>query len=440
MKRRLPVRRHGLTIKLILIYIGMIFLGVVLVSMASRHAYRDNFENTFKPHLRLYVEYIRTDLGDPPQLERARALTQKIPVQIYYRDANSQWSTDGRQAPRLGDIDFWDHHKRRKRLVKFGELDDQEVAVLETPEHTLFFVAPHDDDDFSAVKLLPPLIVVLVFIALYYLTQRLFAPLHKVRRAVNAFGKGDMQSRVNIRRRDELGDVANSFNEMADRIEQMLESKRQLLLAISHELRSPLTRARVATAMLADDDQRGEIESELSEMEALIAELLETERLNADHQALRREEIDLVDLVNRVLEDSDGHVDMSAPDALEISVDPARLRLVIKNLLDNARKYTPKGNAAPEIAITSDETAARIQVKDHGEGISGEHLAHISEPFYRVDPARQRATGGYGLGLYLCRVIIEAHGGQLHVESSLGVGTQVVCTLPLSLESPTKDR
>jgi len=103
---------------------------------------------------------------------------------------------------------------------------------------------------------------------------------------------------------------------------------------------------------------------------------------------------------------------------------------VVKNLLHNALKYTPAGCAPPELSASRSDTTIEITVRDHGDGIAEEHLAHISEPFYRVDPARRRATGGYGLGLYLSRMVVEAHAGTLRIESVHGDGTRVTVSLP----------
>jgi signal transduction histidine kinase len=117
-------------------------------------------------------------------------------------------------------------------------------------------------------------------------------------------------------------------------------------------------------------------------------------------------------------------------DNLSMDLDAVRIRLLIKNLLDNALRHTPA--SAPPVQISSRiaDWIWRVSVKDHGEGIHQEHLPHLTEPFYRVAKARQRETGGYGLGLYLCRVIVEAHGGSLDIRSKPGEGTQVNFSLP----------
>ena len=119
----------------------------------------------------------------------------------------------------------------------------------------------------------------------------------------------------------------------------------------------------------------------------------------------------------------------SIPIAME--VDGPRIMLLLKNLLENALRHTPDGAKPPEIKLEQQGDTVIITVKDSGKGIVPEHIPHLTEPFYRADASRHRETGGYGLGLYLCRVIAEAHGGELIIQSEVGKGTSVVVKLPL---------
>jgi signal transduction histidine kinase len=127
-----------------------------------------------------------------------------------------------------------------------------------------------------------------------------------------------------------------------------------------------------------------------------------------------------------------GERTLKVPDkAVFLDIDAARTKLLLKNLLDNAVRHTPGDAPAPQIRLITDDQQAVLTVTDHGHGTEARHLPHLTEPFYRVDPSRRRETGGYGLGLYLCRMIVEAHDGQLQIESTAGKGTQVTVRLPL---------
>jgi len=168
-------------------------------------------------------------------------------------------------------------------------------------------------------------------------------------------------------------------------------------------------------------------------MEALIEELMETERLSTRHRALNKSSQDLASLVQTVTSTyfSAAPVVLTVPEkSAQCNVDPARIKLMLKNLIDNALRHTPREAAPVEVSLSGTPSSHLIEVRDHGSGIAPEHLAHLTEPFYRVDPSRQRETGGYGLGLYLCRMIAEAHGGSLKTESQIGSGTVVRITLP----------
>jgi signal transduction histidine kinase len=230
---------------------------------------------------------------------------------------------------------------------------------------------------------------------------------------------------------------------MADETQRMLDAKRDLLLAISHELRSPLTRAKVATELLETSTQHDNLRRDLNEIEALIEEILETERLSNQHRILNLQPCNLTELMHEVV--STGFAEQAiATDvpttAVNLSLDPVRLRLLLKNLLDNALRHTPKEAQPPELHLQANAEKVTLLIRDHGSGIEAKHLPHITEPFYRVDPARRRETGGYGLGLYLCRMIAEAHGGALQIDSTVGKGTSITITLPMQTDSQQEDR
>jgi signal transduction histidine kinase len=176
----------------------------------------------------------------------------------------------------------------------------------------------------------------------------------------------------------------------------------------------------------------------LNEVERLIEELLETERLSSQHRILNVSTVNLVKLIEELLaKQFDGQpIEADFPDSdILLDVDPARIKLLIKNLLDNALRYNPAGKRCVQLSVGATEKEVTIDVRDFGEGIDEQHLSHLMEPFYRVDPSRRRETGGYGLGLYLCRMIAEAHRGKLTIESQKGQGTSVRVTLPRRMTS-----
>jgi signal transduction histidine kinase len=430
MKSFAPFR--SLSGKLVLLFLAMAMLLAMLAGGGIGAAFRVHFKENIRPHMHHYMEYVRNDIGFPPDPRRAERLAERVPVEIYIRGPGVDWASDGEPV----DLHRLRPHRsffRRGIHYTLGELDGREYLVSREGGYAIAFSVRHIREQAIWRGIIGIGVLLLLLVALYYATRRLISPIHSIGDGVRKFGSGDLTHRIEIDRKDELGELATSINTMADDIQQMLEAKRQLLLAISHELRSPLTRAKVAIDMLEDADTRREVNRDLDEMEKLIEELLETERLSSRHHALNREEVSLTDLAQHLITDrfANQGIHLQIPEEpLPAPVDTPRLRLLLKNLLQNALQHTPEDAEPPQLLLRQAENKILIQVRDFGTGIEKRHLPHLTEPFYRVDPARQRQTGGYGLGLYLCRMIAEAHGGTLTIESAPGEGTVVTIELP----------
>ena len=166
-----------------------------------------------------------------------------------------------------------------------------------------------------------------------------------------------------------------------------------------------------------------------------LAELLETEQLESKHAKLDLQPVEPKQLIESVIQQHFAQAKLITRyqgTSQSIELDAVRIKLLIKNLLDNALRHTPETAQPVDICSDLSPREWRLSVQDHGEGIPAEHLAHLTEPFYRVDKARQRETGGYGLGLYLCRVIAEAHGGDVVVESTPGQGATFRLWIPVT--------
>ncbi len=424
-------KRHTLSGKLLILFMGIAALVVVLVGSIIAWSFHAHFEENIRPHLMQYLEYIQTDIGSPPSLDKAHTLAKKLSIDIHYISDTQQWSTTDTPVD-IKDIHFYRQLDLPSVQYGFGYDNDREYLVSRYDNYTLAFSIPHRNKDIM-YKAVPLLVVLIALVLLYHATRRLFAPIEEIKEGIGRIGSGELSHRLNIKRRDELGELACSINAMADDIEQMLEAKRQLLLAISHELRSPLTRAKVAVALLDDAKQRDGIQQDLDEMEKLVTELLETERLNTRHSILNKSATVLQALVQDVLAEhfpQNGFSIDVPKQAIELNLDQARIKLLLKNILENAMQHNPAKAAPPSLQIKQQRTAVLITIRDHGQGIETQHLPHLTEPFYRTDKARHRQTGGYGLGLYLCKVIAEAHGGALLIDSQVGVGTTVQVVIP----------
>lgn len=296
------------------------------------------------------------------------------------------------------------------------------------------------------------LVLVVVGISSLLLARSLTRPLGKLSTAAQAFGSGDLKSRVGLKNRDELGDVSRAFDEMAERVTALLRAERELLANVSHELRTPLSRIRMALALVADAEgdvavareMLGEIGADLDELERLITDVLTAARLDFEDAGspsgippLRRQHVDLGDLLEHAVSRFKAThpkrtLQSNIPENLPaIDADPVLLRRVFDNLLENAHKYTERPDEPIELVARFGEDIM-VDVVDKGIGISADELPRVFRPFYRVDKSRTRATGGLGLGLPLAKRIVEAHGGKLELTSVLHEGTRARVRLPLT--------
>jgi signal transduction histidine kinase len=273
-------------------------------------------------------------------------------------------------------------------------------------------------------------------------------PLGRIAGAARSFGSGDLSARVHLRRRDELGEVAQAFDEMADRVERLLRAERELLANVSHELRTPLARIRTALDIANEGDPAtaqamlGEIDEDLGELQRLVEDVLTATRLDLEARRsgeamppLRPVRIAVSELVEQSVArfhtaHADTVVDVQVGEQLpELEVDAMLIRRVIDNLLENAWRYGPKRGPI-EVRAKSAEQKLVIEIEDHGIGIAPDDLAKVFTPFFRAETSRTRATGGLGLGLTLAKRILDAHGGTIGIESEVGSGTTVRIELP----------
>ncbi len=412
----------------------------------SRH-----FRSSIQPFMIHYINLMQQELGSPPDLEQAKAITRDIPVDIHVFGPEQNWSTADSQLDRSELIETFEQRRsvnpktgarnalsRLDRRFRLKRVDGDLILHTVEGDYDIYFQIRHRRDIrrggyFSFFVLFAILGVLLL---IYYATRALFRPIEDIDRGVKQFSVGNLTHRISKRRNDQLGDLTDSVNQMAEDISNMLEAKRQLLLGISHELRSPLTRSKINLALMDDSASKSEIEKDIQAMNQLINELLESERLNSPHKIIQPEMTDLYSLIEEVIESEFANQTISVElQSVTANVDPVRIKLLVRNLLQNAIKYNDNKKSAPKVSLTVKSQRFTIAVRDYGTGIAAQQIPFLTEPFYRADPSRQRMTGGYGLGLYLCRMIVEAHGGHIEIESKQGKGTRVRCSFPLSGEN-----
>jgi len=375
---------------------------------------------------------IANSIGSPPDTAIAQQLANQLQSSIVIVGPNFNWKSGGIKTISEAECLSFDTARTEQEL-----LDDKDRLIFRRGDYCFYFpdlLRPLSQQG----KLYFVLGIggfLLVLGLAYWRIHWLFRPIKDLKGGVDTVTAGNLAHRVKIDRNDELGDLGQSVNGMTDRLQQMLEAKHHLLLAISHELRSPLTRAKILAEMITQPELKNKLGGDLNRLNRLIGALLEAERINHNHDALQLENIDLLPLLEGILEDYPNHPLYLSTEGgpKPVLLDELRFTLMLHNLLENAIKYRDGKNVDIKVAFMADHV--QISVIDQGPGISPEHLDKIGEAFYRPDTSRNRNTGGYGLGFYLGKVISQAHGGNIRINSDQGKGTRVIVTLPYKLRN-----
>lgn len=446
MLRRLA---RSLSFRLLAIFLVMGVLFAYGAVLGIRWVYAtDQLRELVSGHLTLHVDYVRRDIGNPPNLDAARAITRKVPVDIRIAGPGLDWASDP-AFPEPAELEFGGSDIFSGEASAWLEgLEDVEFATLgghgflkiDQAPFSIIVASPKINADVVERSLTPIIMgvgLLLVFIA-YLAVRWLFKPIEAIRHGAAEIGRGNFQHRITAGRRDQLGDLADDINRMGEDVQRMLDAKRQLLLGISHELRSPLSRLRLALELAEDGEERRSLRQDVDEMEAIISTLLEAERLNTRHAALNVSRVSARELTDNLLGNffsrERDRIRVDVPPELFFNVDEARITLLLKNLVSNALRYTRADEGPVEIEMQTAGNAWVIRVSDHGPGIAPEQIAYLGEPFYRGDPSRTRRSGGSGLGLYLARLIAEAHGGKLELDQGYTEGARFLVTLPFEPE------
>jgi len=385
-----------------------------------------------------YISYLVGELGDPPSLERALQISHRSSLAIAYEGTRDRWSTGRDASPwrhlRLREIDGYEG-------VRIGGQGNRQVVVVERGADRFVFELPRRLARPPApVRLLflVATVVTLLVGGAWLVMRRVFRPLKHISDGVAQVAAGNLSHAVPEVGSREFATLAHAFNGMTDRVKQMLAMRERLLLDASHELRSPLTRMKVALEFIPPGTARESLRDDLLEMEQLVTAILESARLARAGEEIRRTRLNLAEVLHRVtarLGDRPPGVRVDGATApCFIEGDADLVATVLRNVVENAVKYSAEAAEPVRVGLEQRDGLARVTVQDRGPGIPAADLPRIFDPFYRVDRSRTRGTGGYGLGLSICTSIVAAHGGSIAVESTVGVGTTVTVTFPLAAD------
>jgi signal transduction histidine kinase len=304
------------------------------------------------------------------------------------------------------------------------------------------FIASVNQSIYIAILVAGLLAVILTLI----FSHSIVSPIDALTRAAQKMEHGDLSQRVNAKFEGEIGQLAQAFNAMADSLQRVEQLRRNMVNDVAHELRTPLSNLRGYLEAMQDGivdptpENISSLHQEVMLLNRLVDDLQELAMVEAGQLRLNILPIDLEAEVEKTIAITQPEADIKGislkanipPDMPLLSVDPERLKQVLRNLLENSLAYTPQ-NGNISIEAHPQNGLVQVSVQDNGIGIAPEHLPYVFERFYRADRSRTRSTGGAGLGLAIVKKIIEAHGGQVSIESMLEKGTTITFTLPTTM-------
>ncbi len=316
--------------------------------------------------------------------------------------------------------------------------------VMHSGDHAHISAADHHAFVFAVLWFGLGAMLVMIAFSVY-----VTAPLRRMSRSMDRIAAGDLEHRVKVRGRDEGAAMGRSFNAMAERVRGMIVGQKELMAGVSHELRSPLTRMKLALELLREgkggSERIASLEADVDALNALVEELLLASRIDLGSVPVELEALELEELSRnawtRVAEQAGRQATTlrvhCADDARQVMADRSLAVRLLGNLFENSVRYAGMG----KITVSSERRADRIQVTvaDEGPGVDRADLDRLFEPFFRADRSRSRKTGAGGLGLMIVRRAVEAHGGSVRARLGEPQGLAVTFDLPLVVDQIAPD-
>lgn len=435
-------RRHR---PLFLKLLGVIALTLVAVNLTVflfwKHAFHYEVGQIAERHFRQYAISLLAEVPLDLNSQTATEFSQQYGMEIVRSQKEGRITSP--EAVQLLDKmggEKWireecDEFNPKENLRLIWRRGIGGVLQVHASDTTLLLVsmrpfAPTHHDIFGLLTILT---VVMGFTALG--VHHLLKPMRRLQKGVLAIESGDFGFRLKTDSQDEVARISASFNSMAESIQRRIEAREQLLRDVSHEFRSPLTRIRLATEMLTETSLQKDLLEDISILETMVQEILESDRMASPAGKIKSQKMDLVELIHSILPDFESRPPtIQLNDQLEpiwIMGDGERLRIALRNLFDNAVKYSSDQVQPVEVSLTRSKEFWVLRIRDYGPGIPEPEHARIFEPFYRLDKARTMGQG-FGLGLALAKRICDAHGISITLESNSGGGATFQLDFPIA--------
>jgi len=472
MKNRIVLKFFGAfaVLTLIVVFVLNFFVSLRL---------SDHFEQKISAELRsnavLVADILEKDLveGKFEEIQQKTVrLADKLDLRITVVDGQGRILGDSEKGP----SSMGNHSDRLEIIEAIENGFGQSTRFSDTLNYNMKYVAVRvgrDDRILGVVRFALPLsqvqleiriiyrvvlfgafaAVVIALIVAYFVSRSITLPIRQMRETARQIAKGDFGRRVRIKSKDEVGELAESLNTMADELQQKMENLKRLdrvrtdfVANVSHELKTPLTLIKgyietLQNKAINDKEKSGKFISIIKEhsdrLGYMIDDLLSLSELELSRDCVNRAELDLKEVVDEIslgfgqaLAEKNQSLTVSTQgDDFSIQADHNKIEQVFTNLIDNAVKYT-KESGLIEILLCDQGQTVCVTVQDNGIGIPKEHRDRVFERFYRVDKARSREPGGTGLGLSIVKHIVLAHNGKITIESELNQGTKISVTLP----------
>ena len=316
--------------------------------------------------------------------------------------------------------------------IFFGDINEMPVTVVDNGSYLFYLVIDYIPPSELNNLIIAFILAIVFIVGLYLFIHRYLKPVQLMKNRIEALEAGDLKSKIDIIGEDELADLSYSMNKLIEDINTLLENKHQLLLEVSHELRSPLARMQLLIAMMPDHKNLTKLKEEVEFLEGMIGNLLLSDRLSLPYSKLNLQKFRTQEVLGKVMDMFPStrdrvKIENKIPDE-HVLIDDTKFSLALRNLLDNAFKYSKlKDKADIELTVVKNGDI-EFQVKDSGIGISKEDIKKLTQPFFQAN--QTVSTKGFGLGLTICKKIIESHKGRLSIESEPEKGSIFILHLP----------
>ena len=442
---------QSLSVKLTLVFFVTAVVYLYGLSVGIRYLIdEDELRKIIGYYQTSYYDYMLEDLQYPPNIDKAEEIVGQMPFDMKIMGEDLNWASSPQfiitdtinfelSTLNVAKIkaDIAEGKAPSREGVQAARYKNRTYAKIPFGDYTIFLVTPKMSVAAQRTYIIELIIAItlLVFLICYAMVQRIFRPIKSIEEGANQIGQGQLEYRIDVKQKDELGSLAEKINQLAVNVQEMLAAKQRLNLGVSHELRSPLTRARLEVELLEDSKIKEDLLNEINAMETIIANLLDSEAINYGHKKLKLELFELSDMISQLIQKSgflaDSNIAFIPLDyAAQVEADKTLFEVMIKNILENALRYNPVEGEPIQIRVEQVEDTYEIKIRDFGPGFSKEDLTKVTEPFYRTGQSRSRQSGGFGLGLYLCKQIVEAHQGTIAIENHEETGAVVAVTIP----------